>query len=149
MNTYELIERWKREEQQPFGGWDFFYLAGRMIEEPLPWSYTTRAAELLQHASAVVDMDTGGGERLLELRQYWPQKVVATEHYPPNLQLATERLAPFGVEVVDVQLTNDRRPMPFANGAFDLVLNRHGGFNRGTRIREALCYRISSPAKPG
>jgi SAM-dependent methyltransferase len=128
MNTYELIEHWKREEQQPFSGWDFSYLAGRTIEELPPWSYATRAAELLRHASAVVDLDTGGGERLLELRDYWPQNVVATEHYPPNFQLATERLAPFGVHVVDVRLTNDG-PMPFADGAFDLVLNRHAGFN--------------------
>jgi SAM-dependent methyltransferase len=53
---------------------------------------------------------------------------VVTENYPPNVKLATERLAPLGVSVFDVPLT-DTDPMPFADGEFDLVLNRHAGFN--------------------
>ena len=76
----------------------------------------------------MIDLDTGGGERFLKLRANWPKKVVATEEYPPNFRLATERLAPLGVQVVDVRLT-DSDPMPFAAGEFDLVLNRHAGFN--------------------
>jgi len=128
MNAYELIETWKREEQQPFIGWDFSYLDGRMIEEQAPWSYTSRAAELMRQASTVVDLGTGGGERLLKLQKYWPEKVVVTEDYLPNFKLATERLSPFGVQVVDVPLTDFDR-MPFANDEFDLVLNRHSGFN--------------------
>jgi SAM-dependent methyltransferase len=128
MNMNELIETWKREEQQPFIGWDFSYLDGRMIEEQAPWSYSSRAAELMHHASSVIDLGTGGGERLLKLQKYWPKKVAVTEEYPPNFRLATERLSPFGVQVVDVPLT-DFDPMPFSNGEFDLVLNRHSGFN--------------------
>jgi len=128
MNPNELIETWKREEQHPFTGWDFSYLDGRMIEGQAPWSYSSRAAELMRRASSVIDLGTGGGERFLKLREYWPGKVAATEDYPPNFKLATERLSPFGVQVVDVQLTGDG-PMPFANGKFDLVLNRHSGFN--------------------
>ena len=99
-----------------------------MIEEQAPWSYTSRAAELMRQASSVVDMGTGGGERLLKLQNFWPGKVVATEDYPPNFKLATERLSPLGVRVVDVPLT-DFDPMPFHNGEFDLVLNRHSGLN--------------------
>jgi len=128
MNTNELIETWKNEQQQPFTGWDFSYLDGRMMEEQAPWSYTSRAAELMRQASSVVDMGTGGGERLLKLQEFWPGKIVATENHPPNFRLATERLSPFGVRVVDVQLT-DVDPMPFRNGEFDLVLNRHSGLN--------------------
>jgi SAM-dependent methyltransferase len=128
MNTNELIDTWKREEQQPFIGWDFSYLDGRMIEEQAPWSYSSRAAELMRKASSVVDLGTGGGERLLKLQKSWPEKVVVTEEYPPNFRLATERLSPFGVQVVDAPLT-DVDPMPFSNGEFDLVLNRHSGFN--------------------
>jgi len=127
MNTNDLIETWKREEQQPFSGWDFSYLDGRMIEEQAPWSYSSRAAELMRPASSVIDLGTGGGERFLKLQKNWPQKVVATEEYPPNFRLATERLSPFGAQVVDMRLT-DIGLMPFANGEFDLVLNRHSGF---------------------
>ncbi len=123
-----MIETWKHEEQQPFLGWDFSYLDGRMLEDQAPWSYSSRAAELMRRSASVIDMDTGGGERFLKLRAYWPRKVVATEHYPPNFKLATERLSPFGALVVDIPVT-DTGPMPFADGEFDLVLNRHAGFN--------------------
>ncbi len=128
MNTNKLIETWKHEEQQPFVGWDFSYLDGRMIEEQAPWSYSSRAAELMKKASSVVDLGTGGGERFLKLHKYWPPKVVVTEEYPPNFRLAAERLVPLGVQVVDVPLT-DIGSIPFASGEFDLVLNRHSGFN--------------------
>jgi len=128
MNPNLLVETWKREERQPFSGWDFSYLDGRMIEDQAPWSYTSRAAELMRRASSVIDLGTGGGERFLKLREVWPGKVVATEDYPPNFKLATERLSPLGVQVVDVPLT-DTGSMPFADGEFALVLNRHSGFN--------------------
>ncbi len=123
-----LVEIWKREELQPFVGWDFSYLDGRMFEEKPSWSYPLRAATLMQQSSSVLDMGTGGGERLLELKEHWPRKVVVTEDYPPNLELATERLAPLGVRVEAVRLT-DSDPMPFDDGEFDLILNRHSGFN--------------------
>jgi SAM-dependent methyltransferase len=138
MDRNELIEIWKHEEQHPFSGWDFSYLRGRMIEEECPWSYSSRAAELMRHSSSVVDMGTGGGEKLLELREYWPAKVVATEEYPPNFKLATERLSPFGARVIHVRLAEEG-PMPFRNEEFDLVLNRHSAFNSNevTRILSA------------
>lgn len=128
MNRNERIELWKSEEQQPFSGWDFSYLDGRMIQEQAPWSYEARAAELMRRASSVLDMGTGGGERLFKLREHWPAKVVATEDYPPNVRMATERLASFGVRVVDTPVNADD-PMPLADGEFDLVLNRHSGFH--------------------
>ena len=128
MNPNELVETWKREEQQPFSGWDFSHLDGRMIEEQAPWSYSSRVTELMRQSSSVIDLGTGGGERFLILQEYWPKKVVATEGYPPNFRLATERLSPFGAQVVDVRLTDDDLT-PFANSEFDLILNRHSGFN--------------------
>jgi SAM-dependent methyltransferase len=128
MDPNELIEIWKLEEKQPFTGWDFSYLDGRMIEGQAPWSYSTRAGELMHKSSAVIDLETGGGERFLSLREFWPIKVVATENYPPNFRLATERLSPLGVKVFDIEM-NETSPMPFANAEFDLVLNRHASFN--------------------
>lgn len=123
-----LLAQWRAEEQQPFTGWDFSYLSGRMIEDEPPWDYLARAAELMADATAAIDLDTGGGEKLLSLRDHWPSRLVATEEYPPNLALARSRLAPLGVEVMDVHLS-ETDPMPFADGEFDLVLNRHGVFN--------------------
>ena len=134
MNKKELIEIWKREEQQHFSGWDFSYLEGRMLEDQAPWSYSSRAAELMRHSSSVIDLGTGGGERYLKLQKDWPKKVVATEDYPPNVRLATERLSPFGAQVVDV-LVSDDDPMPFADNEFALVLNRHTAFNPKEVVR--------------
>jgi SAM-dependent methyltransferase len=128
MKTNELFECWKHEEQYPFIGWDFSHLDGRMLEDQPPWSYSTRAGELMRQSKAVLDLGTGAGERLLKLRQYWPAKVAVTEDYPPNFKLATERLSPFGVRVFSVRLADDA-PMPFEAGEFDLILNRHSGLN--------------------
>jgi len=128
MNRDELIQTWKREEQEPFIGWDFSHLDGRMLEGQPPWSYSTRCGELMRQSKSVVDLGTGGGERLLKLREFWPEKVVVTEGYPPNFALATERLTPLGVRVVNVPVGDDDL-MPFDDGEFDLVLNRHSAFN--------------------
>ncbi len=54
--------------------------------------------------------------------------MVATEDYPPNFELATERLSAMGAEVVKVAVSNSST-MPFDDGEFDLVLNRHAAFN--------------------
>ena len=92
------------------------------------WAYMGRAGELMRRASSVIDLDTGGGERLLGLREHWPARVVATEDYAPNFELASERLSPLAVEVVRTAVS-DTGPMPFGDGEFDLVLNRHAAFN--------------------
>lgn len=128
MDHDKLLKSWLREESQPFTGWDFSYLQGRMIEGEPPWAYESRAAELLQNSTSVLDLDTGGGERLLDLRADWPPKVVSTEGYPPNIELATQRLSPYGVRIVPAQLTASD-PLPLADGEFDLILNRHGAIN--------------------
>lgn len=128
MSPDKLVDEWKREEEQPFSGWDFSWLDGRMLEEQAPWSYSSRASELLLRCSSVIDLGTGGGERFLDLQEFWPEVVVATEEYAPNRKLATERLVPKGAKVVDVRLT-DRDPVPLSDGEFDLVLNRHSAFN--------------------
>lgn len=128
VNREELVETWLREERQPFSGWDFSYLDGRIRGEREHWSYLDRAAELMKRSSSVIDLDTGGGERFSSLREHWPARVVATEDYDPNFKLASERLSPLGVEVVKVAVS-DTDPMPFDDGEFDLVLNRHADFN--------------------
>ena len=87
---------WRREERQPFAGWDFSRLAGRMQTERPPRSYAVRAATLPRVATSVADPGTGGGEHFLELLDAWPP-----------------------ARATDID------PLPFGNGAFDLVLSRH------------------------
>ena len=124
----ELLDAWLREERQPFVGWDFSYLDGRMWDGGEPWDYSRRAAALMRGASSTLDMDTGGGEILMSLREFWRGKMTATEGYAPNFELARARLRPLGVRVVGWAASDDA-PMPFADGEFDLVLNRHAAFN--------------------
>ena len=63
----------------------------------------------------MLDLGTGGGERLLGLREYWPPRVAATEGYAPNLALATERLSDYGVEVKGAE-SDESTVLPFASG---------------------------------
>jgi hypothetical protein len=128
MNREALIAEWEREEREPFAGWDFSHLAGHWFLEEPPWSYAERVRKLMHGARSLLDLGTGGGERLLELRADWPPHVAATEGYAPNLALATERLAPYGVEVKGAD-TDESTILPFADGSFDLVISRHSAFN--------------------
>lgn len=128
MGNDVLLAAWRREERKPFSGWDFSRLQGRMLQDREPWSYETRAAALLDRSSAVLDMDTGGGELLLRLRTHWPALVVATEGYLPNVLIARKRLAPRGVPVVEASAEGGSG-LPFDGDIFDLVLNRHGAFD--------------------
>ena len=79
-------------------------------------------------SSAVIDLDTGGGEKLVSLREHWPARVVATEDYRPNFELARESLSAIGAEVLKVAVS-ETDLMPFGDGEFDLVLCRHAAFN--------------------
>jgi SAM-dependent methyltransferase len=123
-----LRELWLEEEQLPFTGWDFSHVNGRMVEEESPWDYMALAGTRMAQATALLDMDTGGGEKLLSLRALWPAKVVVTEGYPPNVKLLQERLSLLGVTVVEMNSSNHAMT-PFDDGEFDLILNRHGAFN--------------------
>lgn len=128
LSLTDLIEAWKAEEEAPFSGWDFSHLEGRMLQGQPPWSYSGRARELMRSCASVLDMATGGGERMLAMRDSWPRVVAATEGYAPNLRLASERLAPHGVRVVEAE-ADEVHPLPFRDAEFALVLNRHAALH--------------------
>ena len=52
-------------------------------------------------------MDTGGGEVLLSLREFMPDKMTATEGCAPNFELAMAKYAPLlreaGMEIADAR----------------------------------------------
>jgi SAM-dependent methyltransferase len=75
----------------------------------------------LATASAALDIQTGGGEVLAGAEKL-PPVMAVTESWPPNVAEATARLRPRGVVVV---ADTDEPPLPFADGAFDLVTSRH------------------------
>ena len=127
-NFDSLLEAWKEEEDATFAGWDFSQLSGRLVLDDPPWSYEDMVRELLPGANSVLDLGTGGGERLLEFKDVLPARTVATKGYWPNIILAQKRLSLFGIEVV---ASNDslQQTLPFADEVFDLVVDRHTSFN--------------------
>jgi SAM-dependent methyltransferase len=102
-------------------GWDFSWLDGRATEQRPSWGYQRLMGERMAHAAAALDIQTGGGEVLAGVPEL-PKLTVATESWPPNIERATRLLHPLGVAVVADQ---HEPPLPFADGAFDLVVSRH------------------------
>ena len=124
----DLIAQWKAEETHQMQGWDFSYLAGRYIEEEPSWSYEAIVRSLLPAAESVLDMGTGGGEKLLEFRDLLPPYTVATEGWEPNIPIAKANLEPHGIKVAEYDVAFDSR-MPFEDDSFDLIINRHEAFD--------------------
>ncbi len=108
------------ERARGFSGWKFGVDA-RHLGPPLPWDYEDHVRGFARGTTAVLDMGTGGGERLAEFRDALPPLVVATEGWPVNAPVAHERLTSLGVHVVHAS----EEVLPFAANTFDLVINRH------------------------
>ncbi|MFI0999034.1 methyltransferase domain-containing protein [Streptomyces galbus] len=122
----------------PTEGWDFSWFEGRATEARPSWGYAVSLAGRLARARAALDLDTGGGEVLdfaLARAVRRPVLTVAAEGWPPNVAKATALLRPRGVTVVAVA---EDRPLPFADGAFDLVSSRHPVRPRWTEIARVL-----------
>ncbi|MGB3442624.1 MAG: methyltransferase domain-containing protein [Actinophytocola sp.] len=119
MRTFEELVA--EAESVDVSGWGFGWLAGRATEERPPWGFARQLARRLPTVSAVLDVDTGGGEVLAEMPSL-PARTCATESWAPNARRAVDLLGPRGVEVVQ---TTDGAPLPFPDGSFELVVSRH------------------------
>ena len=127
MTEAQHIAAWKAEEDiAHIHGWDFSHIDDRYTQqEDLPWSYRAVIQEYLQPQMKILDIDTGGGEFLLSL-DHPHENTAATENYPPNVQLCRDVLLPLGI---DFRPGDGKKTLPFEDGRFDIVLNRHGDFN--------------------
>ena len=105
----------------PMEGWDFSWLEGRATEERPAWGYLRCMSERMARASAALDVQTGGGEVLAQV-PHPPQRLAATESWPPNLQVARRNLRPLDAFVVQAA---DHGALPFRAQTFDLVVSRH------------------------
>ena len=137
MNQNQFLSAWKAEESIAYiHGWDFSHIDGRYTEqEDLPWDYRAVIEEYLTPEMKILDIDTGGGEFLLSLN-HPHANTAAMENYPPNIELCREILLPLGI---DFRPGDGNGHLPFADGSFHMVLNRHGDFNAGE------IYRVLKP----
>jgi SAM-dependent methyltransferase len=117
-------------------GWDFSWLDGRATEQRPSWGYQRHLRGKLAAAAAALDIQTGGGEVLAGAgAESFPRTMVATEGWAPNVVKATTLLHPLGVVVV---ADPEEPPLPFADGAFDLVTSRHPATVHWTEIARVL-----------
>jgi SAM-dependent methyltransferase len=111
----------------PVAGWDFSWFEGRATEERPPWGYARLLGERMAAlagvpGAAALDLQTGGGEVLATIPA-GPPTLVATESWPPNLEVARRNLARIGARIV--RLNDEYDDLPFGDASFDLVASRH------------------------
>ncbi len=122
----------------PIEGWDFGWLRaqGRYHEDEPPWNYDSLVEVRSRGSPDLLDLGTGGGERLATFRDR-PPRTVATESFLPNLRVAARRLHPLGVQVIrtsaapeNVRLSEQRLRgrLPFRDRAFHLIIDRNESF---------------------
>jgi len=124
-------------DAEPFQGWDFSRLHGRMTQTELPFRYLDEVRRIGDVAS-MLDLGTGGGEVLAEIAPF-SARTFATEAYRPNALIAARRLQPLGASVILVEGAPenyatvktpalDSPALPFRSAAFDLVIDRHESY---------------------
>ncbi|MDP9602797.1 UNVERIFIED_ORG: SAM-dependent methyltransferase [Variovorax paradoxus] len=122
-------------QARPLIGWDLS-CDGRITTTATPWNFEQTVEAHARRSPDMLDMGTGGGEWLSRLA-FRPPRTVATEGWAPNVAVARERLAPLGVEVVEVEGADDnalqpdgaeQARLPFGDASFHLVVNRHESF---------------------
>lgn len=123
-------------EAYPRSGWDLTALGDRIKVAQPPWDFTQIVARHARSAEDLLDIGTGGGEWLASLARR-PARTVATESWPPNVEIAGRRLRVLGVTVVasepapdNVDQSDDepRGKLPFPTESFALVTSRHESF---------------------
>ena len=136
MTKNELLNYLKEEASKTITGWDFSYLNGRWEEDDLPWNYETIVKEYLKSDFKLLDIGTGGGEKLLSLNHPFENTSV-TEGYEPNYKICMEKLAPLGVNVY--YYVGDEEFNEIPDEQFDIVINRQESYN------EKELFRILKP----
>lgn len=115
--------------------WGAGFLPGRYLPGEPSWTWPEVARPYLDGADRLLDMGTGDGTELLTLAPL-PTRTVAYEEWWPTVPAAIATLRPYGVDLVvclgsdDNTATRRTRPrLPFADGTFDVITNRHEAFD--------------------
>jgi SAM-dependent methyltransferase len=105
----------------PRSGWDF----SRMRDTRLaPWSYLDAVREVLTGDDDVLDVGTGGGERLIELSPYFGH-ALGIDIDPSMIAVALEN----GSHVAHVDFAVDDASLTSVPTTFDVILNRQAPYD--------------------
>jgi SAM-dependent methyltransferase len=139
MTTTALFERLLTEgNAEPTEGWDFSWFSGRATEERPSWKYAHVLGQRMTRATAVFDVQTGGGECLGEiLTQVHPKPrvIAASESWSPNVAIAKINLSRFDVSIIEIA---DDADFPFPDETFDLVASRQPALTLWGEIARVL-----------
>ncbi|HYJ70226.1 MAG TPA: ubiquinone biosynthesis protein [Nocardioidaceae bacterium] len=115
--------------------WGAGFIDGRYVPGKPSWTWPQVARPYLANAESLLDMGTGEGGHLLTLGPL-PPLTIAYEEWLPTVPAAVATLRPHGVHVVVCLGSDDNtsprrtRPrLPFADGTFDVITNRHEAFD--------------------
>lgn len=106
-------------------GWDFSHLKTR--EEGQGWDFFQEVLKKVRSGNSVLDIGTGGGERILKIAQHFGF-VYGIDHSPSMINTANENLRKTKLDNVKFLLM-DSSNLDFPDSYFDIVTNRHCGFN--------------------
>jgi SAM-dependent methyltransferase len=112
-------------DSEPTEGWDFTWFNDRATEQRPSWKFSEALVSRLANVDAVLDVQTGGGERFSEVLsqiENRPRLVSATESWEPNVNLAKQNLERFDASVIQIA---DQSDFPFPDHTFELVTSRH------------------------
>ena len=102
-------------------GWDFSRV--RDAREPVPWDYLDVVQRYLRPTNRVLDVGTGGGEKLLSLAACF-DSAVGVDASAEMIETAQKNKAAAQVEAVSFEVMRGEA-LQFPDGTFDVVLNRH------------------------
>ncbi|MGC4189813.1 MAG: class I SAM-dependent methyltransferase [Thermomicrobiales bacterium] len=103
-------------------GWDFSRM--HTEREPVPWDYPEIVARYLTPTDTVLDVGTGGGERLLDLANRFGQGV-GFDPDPDMVRVAQANATRTATTHVTFQQAGAEDLASFSPEMFDVVLTRH------------------------
>lgn len=111
-------------------GWNFSSM--KIESEPAPWDYNSVIKKYLKSTDKVLDIGTGGGEKLIKLTKYY-QHALGIDIDPEMINIAKENSG----KIDNVEFTVSNENMDSIRSVFDMITDRHSPFNLSA-IREHL-----------
>lgn len=109
------------EKTAPRRGWDFSRM--RTKRQPVPWSYPDVVRAYLQRSDRVLDIGTGGGERLIEISTHFGSGV-GVDADPEMVKIATENAQ----DIPNITFHQDDHRLNKTPEEFDVILCRHAPY---------------------